>query len=97
MDRYRLVFPIILGYPIMYGVILASVRNFVPTEIQGVLSAGVILGYVGYDLIHYFIHHSSPKEGYFKNLKIYHMQHHYRNGQAGFGVSSKFWDYVFLT
>lgn len=32
MDRYRLVFPPILGYPIMYGVILTPIRNFVPEE-----------------------------------------------------------------
>jgi 4-hydroxysphinganine ceramide fatty acyl 2-hydroxylase len=50
-----------------------------------------------YDLTHYFIHHSSPRKGYFKNLKLYHMQHHYRNGLAGYGVSNKFWDIVFRT
>jgi len=57
----------------------------------------MILGYVAYDMIHFFLHHSSPKSGYFKDLKVYHMQHHYKNGLLGFGVSSKFWDYVFLT
>jgi 4-hydroxysphinganine ceramide fatty acyl 2-hydroxylase len=25
------------------------------------------------------------------------MQHHYKNGDIGYGVSSKFWDYVFGT
>jgi 4-hydroxysphinganine ceramide fatty acyl 2-hydroxylase len=58
---------------------------------------GFIAGYIVYDMSHYFFHHSSPKKGYYKNLKSYHMQHHYRNWQAGFGVSSKFWDIVFGT
>lgn len=25
------------------------------------------------------------------------MQHHYRDGRMGFGISSRFWDHVFLT
>jgi len=60
------------------------------------LKAGGIIGYVTYDLIHYFIHHSSPK-GELKNIKLYHMQHHYKNFNAGYGVSQKFWDVVFNT
>ena len=58
---------------------------------------GVALGYIMYDLTHYFTHHSSPKSGYFKSVKQYHMAHHYRNGELGYGVSSKFWDLVFRT
>ena len=61
------------------------------------VSAGTGLGYVLYDMIHYFIHHSSPKKGYFKFVKMYHMQHHYKNGELGYGVSSKFWDIIFRT
>jgi 4-hydroxysphinganine ceramide fatty acyl 2-hydroxylase len=30
-------------------------------------------------------------------MKSYHLQHHYRNGTVGFGISMKFWDYVFGT
>jgi 4-hydroxysphinganine ceramide fatty acyl 2-hydroxylase len=97
MDRHRLVFPVLPGYLIMYGIILTPIRNFMDSEYQGATIAGIIGGYVIYDLIHYFLHHSSPKKGYFKSLKTYHMQHHYKNGSQGFGVSSKFWDYVFLT
>lgn len=59
--------------------------------------AGSLLGYVGYDLIHYFIHHASFTDGYWKDVKVYHMQHHYKNGKAGYGVSQKFWDIVFQT
>jgi len=34
---------------------------------------------------------------YFKDMKLYHMQHHYKFGQIAFGVSMKFWDIVFNT
>jgi len=33
-----------------------------------------------------------------QDLKIYHMQHHYKDGGLiRFGVSNKLWDYVFQT
>lgn len=59
--------------------------------------SGALVAYIIYDLIHYFFHHSSPRFSYVKDLKAYHMSHHYRDGKIKFGVSSKFWDYVFLT
>ena len=41
---------------------------------------GFVIGYLMYDLTHYFIHHSNPPEGsYFKFMKTYHMQHHYKS------------------
>jgi 4-hydroxysphinganine ceramide fatty acyl 2-hydroxylase len=60
--------------------------------------AGAQFMYIIYDMIHYWIHHANPAEGtYFRELKVYHMQHHFKNGTMGFGVSSKFWDVVFGT
>ena len=56
------------------------------------LAAGEVFGYVLYDMIHYYIHHATPKDNYFKDLKRYHMLHHYKQGTIGFGVSSKVWD-----
>lgn len=34
---------------------------------------------------------------YYKELKKYHLQHHFSDYQKGFGVTSKFWDKVFGT
>ncbi|KXJ24216.1 Fatty acid 2-hydroxylase [Exaiptasia diaphana] len=60
--------------------------------------SGGLLGYVFYDCIHYYLHHGSPRPGgYFHNLKKYHVQHHFEDQQKGFGISSKLWDYPFLT
>lgn len=97
MDRYRLVFPVLPGYILLYGIVTRPIDYAFEEHYANAIKAGLIFGYVIYDMIHYFLHHSSPKSGYFKDLKIYHMQHHYKNGLSGFGVSSKFWDYVFFT
>ena len=52
--------------------------------------AGILSGYVCYDMVHYFLHHSNPQEGtWAKHMKIYHMQHHYKNGLVGFGDTKK--------
>lgn len=32
-----------------------------------------------------------------RKLKKYHLEHHYKNYQLGFGVTSWFWDEVFGT
>ena len=55
------------------------------------------MGYLIYDMTHYSLHHLNPKSGYFKFLQRYHNQHHFSGEDAGYGVSSKFWDVVFRT
>ena len=80
MDRYRLVFPVVPGYIILFFIVFRPIEAFSPIQYIHALKSGLLLGYVIYDLIHYFLHHSSPRSGYFKSLKVYHMQHHYKNG-----------------
>lgn len=95
MDKNRLVFPPVAAYP-LYRLIKFSVWALFG-NIFPVVMAGVITGYIGYDLTHYFIHHTKPANVYYKNLKQYHVLHHYNNPKRGFGVSNKLWDYVFNT
>jgi sterol desaturase/sphingolipid hydroxylase (fatty acid hydroxylase superfamily) len=59
--------------------------------------AGTILGYVGYDLIHYATHHAPMKGQVAKFLKRHHMEHHYKTPDQRFGVSTSMWDHVFNT
>jgi 4-hydroxysphinganine ceramide fatty acyl 2-hydroxylase len=96
-DRLRLVFPPILGLPIMKAVIISPIRSVLPPYYSYPFLIGITIGYILYDMVHYFVHHSDPKDGYMKMIKAYHLQHHYKNGTLGFGVSSKFWDKVFNT
>ena len=58
--------------------------------------AGGTLGYIMYDITHYVLHHTKlPK--YFQTVKRLHLEHHYKNYELGFGVTSPFWDVVFGT
>jgi 4-hydroxysphinganine ceramide fatty acyl 2-hydroxylase len=72
-DRYRLVFPPILGLPLLKLIVVTPIEAFATEYWAKPLIIGTTLGYVGYDMIHYFLHHTSPKDGYWKMLKIYHM------------------------
>jgi 4-hydroxysphinganine ceramide fatty acyl 2-hydroxylase len=95
MDRHRLVFPPVAAYP-LYLLIKFCVSTIFRSFYFPVM-AGVITGYIMYDLTHYYIHHAKPTNFYHKSLKQYHVLHHYANPKSGFGVSNKIWDYVFGT
>lgn len=95
MDGYRLVLPptlfIALAYP-FYKIVF----SIFPFYMACSGFAGGTLGYIMYDLTHYALHHSRLPAHY-QRLKTYHLEHHYKNYELGFGVSSNFWDVIFNT
>ncbi|XP_032086975.1 fatty acid 2-hydroxylase [Thamnophis elegans] len=96
-DHTRLVFPPVpaslLFFPFYF---LAQV--VVPGELGLSILSGGIVGYIIYDMMHYYLHYGSPKEGtYLYGLKTYHIKHHFEHQKAGFGISSRFWDRPFHT
>jgi 4-hydroxysphinganine ceramide fatty acyl 2-hydroxylase len=40
---------------------------------------------------------SSSLPAYWRELKKYHLQHHFADYENGFGVTSRFWDRIFGT
>lgn len=96
MNRNRLVFPPVPAMPFAFVIWLIGTSLLPLATAQCVLS-GVALGYVIYDLIHYYLHHGVPSTNYFRDLKNYHVKHHYVYHELGFGISSKLWDYPFGT
>lgn len=96
MDEHRLVFPPAPA-TILAAIIYCLYRLVAPPVVAQVLFAGTIVGYMCYDLIHYYLHHGTPFLAYFQDLKTYHVKHHYKDQQRGFGISSKLWDYPFGT
>ena len=61
------------------------------------LFAGIVSGYLAYDMIHYASHHFRLKSPILKAIRRSHMQHHGTTHDMRFGVSSPLWDYVFGT
>jgi sterol desaturase/sphingolipid hydroxylase (fatty acid hydroxylase superfamily) len=95
-DKMRLVFPPAVSIP------LAFLFWWMLTEIFGEAlrypaMVGLSIGYLAYDMIHYYVHHFSPKNRVGKFLRRYHLAHHFKDPEHGFGVSNPLWDYVFGT
>ena len=100
-DKTRLVMPFPVSIPMatvicglfyfILAVLLKSPQWVAP------LIAGFLVGYLVYDLTHYATHHFPMRAGYAKYIKRYHMQHHYKDPDTRFGVSSPVWDWVFHT
>ncbi|KAJ6031870.1 Ceramide very long chain fatty acid hydroxylase SCS7 [Penicillium herquei] len=97
MDKYRLVMPptlfIVLAAPFWK---LAHTVFFYDWFAAVQVFCGGVFGYICYDLTHYFLHHRNLPM-YYKELKKYHLQHHYADFENGFGVTSRFWDRIFGT
>jgi len=93
--RLRLVFPPVVGLMLFYPIRTYLMPFF--GIYHNMITSGFIMGYILYDLIHYYIHHNKPSIGYLKSTKDYHILHHYKNPHLGYGVSNKLWDYVFGT
>jgi len=95
MDRLRLVMP-----PILFAALSAPFLKLAHALFPANLAKGVIAGsytfYILYDCMHYAMHHTKMPQ-YLKQMKVYHLQHHWKNYELGFGVTSKLWDHVFGT
>jgi sterol desaturase/sphingolipid hydroxylase (fatty acid hydroxylase superfamily) len=95
-DRMRLVMP--PGASIPLAAIFAGLFWLIfglPTAYP--LFAGFLIGYLGYDYTHYYLHHVVPKSKFGKRLREHHMRHHFQDHRYGFGVSTPLWDKVFRT
>jgi sterol desaturase/sphingolipid hydroxylase (fatty acid hydroxylase superfamily) len=95
-DPLRLVMPPSVSVPLA---VLFVLGFYVVIGTPGYLpfAAGFLSGYLGYDMLHYHMHHHTPKTALGKRLRELHMRHHFQNHERGYGVSAPFWDYVFGT
>lgn len=95
-DATRLVFPppaaVLLAVPIFGGI-----WALVPLGTALAAMAGLLLGYVAYDMTHYHVHHRKCRTRWGKWLKAWHLAHHHKHPDAMYGVSSPLWDFVFRT
>lgn len=99
--KTRLVMPPVVSIPmalIIYGlfVLIFNVLLRIPVWLPATF-AGFMVGYLCYDMIHYATHHFAMRNGIWKELKRYHLKHHYKTPEQRFGVSSPLWDIVFGT
>lgn len=95
MDRDRLVFPIVMAnlvWLLFHQIWMATL----PLNMINTFSAGFIGSYMLYDIGHYYLHHSQPHK-FVEFRKKYHMYHHYKDPDNGYGITTSFWDKIFGT
>ena len=103
-DYYRLLMPPILSVgaaSLFYGLFAL----LLPATVVPGLFAGLLLGYLYYDYVHFATHHVkppraawlSPIANLMKEQRRRHMKHHFQDHTKGFGVSMPLWDRVFGT
>jgi dihydroceramide fatty acyl 2-hydroxylase len=95
-DPLRLVMPVLLSGPIML-IAYTVVRLLFGLPLGYPVLMGFLIGYLAYDMVHYYVHHGEPKTRLGLTLRRLHMLHHFRDSTRGFGVSVPWWDYVFRT
>jgi 4-hydroxysphinganine ceramide fatty acyl 2-hydroxylase len=94
-DARRLVMPPVISIPLaflFYGLFVLVFWGLAPA-----VFAGLVFGYVCYDMLHFATHHLAMKRGARLWLKQYHLRHHFKDDHVGYGISSPLWDYVFRT
>ena len=93
-DRDRLVMP-----PTVTAIIAVAVwfgfRWLGPAEHAWM--AGMVGGYIWYDLTHYYLHHAAPTTAAGKWLRRYHLVHHFQTPDVRYGITTPLWDLVFRT
>jgi 4-hydroxysphinganine ceramide fatty acyl 2-hydroxylase len=94
-DARRLVMPPSISVPL--AVLFYILFFLIFGRLAPGVFAGLVFGYVCYDMLHYATHHFPMKRGLWLWLKQYHLRHHYKDDDAGFGISSPLWDFVFGT
>ena len=95
-DSKRLVMPPSISVPLGLFFYFLSLYIF-GNQYLPPFYAGLVSGYLCYDMMHYAVHHSAIKNKLFLKIKTNHMKHHYQAPEKGYGVSQPIWDYVFRT
>ena len=95
-DPRRLVMPPAVSVPLGAGFLgLFVLVHDIPTSCA--FGAGFFAGYLLYDMVHYYLHHGSPRTRLGRVLRELHWRHHFEDDTRGFGISAPYWDRVFGT
>lgn len=95
-DMMRVVFPPApsLGLAaVIFAIVYALCGPVVSIPVMG----GVIVGYLWYDMTHWWIHAGRPRSAWGRLLRHNHLSHHFKDHDKRFGVTSPLWDIVFRT
>lgn len=87
------------SWTVIFGVVgyLLQIVLQIPAGYRELLVAGIAVGFLGYETVHYGTHHWSAHSRLWKFFKRYHALHHYKEANKNYGVTTSLWDHVFGT
>jgi len=94
-DPGRLVAPPILSWPL--AVVVGGVYFLFFGSWWTAVFGGTVLGYLGYDWMHYYTHHAKPNNRFGRFMRRFHFEHHFGTAYSQYGLSSPLWDYFLGT
>ena len=96
-DHYRLVMPPAVSISLFF--LFLSLFRALFGSYGWTFMTGFAIGYMFYDIGHYYMHHGRPTTEWFRKLRRHHMVHHSPKleHEKKFGVSTTLWDHVFGT
>ncbi|HXJ79624.1 MAG TPA: sterol desaturase family protein [Candidatus Methylomirabilis sp.] len=74
----------------------ATLRPVMGDAEASILVGALVIGFLGYALLHHALHHGRPSWRYFRMLRSHHRIHHERPGK-NYGVTTTMWDWMFGT
>jgi dihydroceramide fatty acyl 2-hydroxylase len=95
-DPLRLVMPPSVSLP-LGALVLSLFWLVLGWDAALVFGGGFLAGYLAYDMLHYHVHHHTPRTAIGHKLRELHMRHHFQDDETGFGISAPYWDNVFGT
>lgn len=76
----------------------AALAATLPHSTAAALSAGLMLGYLVYAVVHDLLHHRRVRHGsWLHRAKVRHALHHSPGAHTDFGVTTAVWDVIFGT
>ena len=95
-DPDRLVMPPVVSVALGAALALPARAALGPAWFPPVF-AGLLAGYLWYDLTHYAIHHHRPRTALGRLQRRNHLLHHFGSPGRLYGVTTPLWDLVFAT
>ncbi|HZT80738.1 MAG TPA: sterol desaturase family protein, partial [Gemmataceae bacterium] len=94
-DPARMVVRLVLTVPV--AIVLFGLFSLAfGARPAALLMAGLIVGYLAYEVVHYRIHVGRGPR-WLRPLVRHHLYHHYKDPSRCYGVTSPLWDWVFRT
>jgi len=96
-DPYRLVMPPSVSLVLFF--LFLALWTAVFGRSGWAFHGGFTLGYLAYDLSHYFYHHRKPEREWLVRLQRHHLRHHFhpRYEERNFAITVPWWDRIFGT